>query len=288
MDSPGKYLKKQRELRNLSIKEVSKSIRVKEKFLLAIEEDRYDLLPSPVYVKGFLTIYARYLGLDPNEVTQSYKNYLNSLKLHHTEEVKLEIKKHKKRFLLPLIIFFSILIFTLLLFLWSKFERPSPTNEVNKSPSSDKMPIPIIFPPEQKALETQLGKKEELEEKLKEKRLNEIKEAAFEIIEAAIGTGINIKDERVLLTGQSSEFFCNNQKVYFFTRIKTDKLIKVSHVWLWRDKEFHKIEMEVKPPIWSIYSYLTLRPNYSGDWRVEARYGDKTLKSLNFKALESH
>jgi len=56
MESPGKYLKAERELRNLSLEEVSKSTKIKEDFLKAIEEDRYEFLPPVVYVKGLLTI----------------------------------------------------------------------------------------------------------------------------------------------------------------------------------------------------------------------------------------
>ncbi len=51
----GKYLKRERENRKLSLKEVSKQIKVREPFLKAVEEDRRELLPSVTYVKGFLS-----------------------------------------------------------------------------------------------------------------------------------------------------------------------------------------------------------------------------------------
>jgi cytoskeletal protein RodZ len=41
MESPGKYLKAERELRNLSLEEVSKSTKIKEDFLKAIEEELF-------------------------------------------------------------------------------------------------------------------------------------------------------------------------------------------------------------------------------------------------------
>ena len=76
MESLGKYLKAERESQNLSLKEVSESTRIKERLLNAIEEDRYDLISSPVYVKGFLDAYGRYLGLDSNEIILQYQeNY---------------------------------------------------------------------------------------------------------------------------------------------------------------------------------------------------------------------
>jgi cytoskeletal protein RodZ len=41
MESPGKYLKAERELRNLSLEEVSKSTKIKEDFLKTIEEELF-------------------------------------------------------------------------------------------------------------------------------------------------------------------------------------------------------------------------------------------------------
>jgi cytoskeleton protein RodZ len=76
MESIGKYLKAERESQNISLQEVSESTKIKELLLRALEEDRYDLISSPVYVKGFLDAYARYLGLDSNEIILQYQeNY---------------------------------------------------------------------------------------------------------------------------------------------------------------------------------------------------------------------
>jgi cytoskeletal protein RodZ len=79
MESLGKYLKTERERRNLSLEEAAKSTKIRIQFLRAIEEDRYELLLPSVYVKGFLTQYVRYLGLNPNEVILRYQEYQKSL-----------------------------------------------------------------------------------------------------------------------------------------------------------------------------------------------------------------
>jgi transcriptional regulator with XRE-family HTH domain len=75
-ESLGKYLKKERELRNISLREVSKNTKVKEHLLKAIEEDQYFSLPSHTYIKGFLLSYAKYLGLDPNDVLFRFEGSL--------------------------------------------------------------------------------------------------------------------------------------------------------------------------------------------------------------------
>jgi cytoskeletal protein RodZ len=72
----GKYLKNQRESKKISLREVAKNTRVRERILKAIEEDEHTLLPPATYVKGFLLAYAKYLGLDPNDVLLRYERVL--------------------------------------------------------------------------------------------------------------------------------------------------------------------------------------------------------------------
>ncbi len=79
MESPGKFLKRERETRNISLEEISKFTKVKEHYLKAIEEDQYEFLPAVLYVKGFLSVYAKYLTLNPKDIVLQYENYLKSL-----------------------------------------------------------------------------------------------------------------------------------------------------------------------------------------------------------------
>lgn len=75
-ESLGKVLRREREARNLSLKEAARATKVRERLLRALEEDEHHLLPSPTYVKGFLLAYAKYLGLDSNRVLEHYENAL--------------------------------------------------------------------------------------------------------------------------------------------------------------------------------------------------------------------
>ena len=72
-ESLGKYLKREREAKNVSLIEVAKGTKVREHFLRALEDDQYHLLPSPTYAKGFLLSYARFLGLDVAKVLERYE-----------------------------------------------------------------------------------------------------------------------------------------------------------------------------------------------------------------------
>ncbi len=97
MESPGKFLKKERETRNISLEEISKFTKVKEHYLRAIEEDQYELLPAIPYVKGFLNVYARYLTLNPKEIVLQYENYLKSLIPPETIQLQQAPKKKTAR-----------------------------------------------------------------------------------------------------------------------------------------------------------------------------------------------
>jgi hypothetical protein len=90
-----------------------------------------------------------------------------------------------------------------------------------------------------------------------------------------LGTGIELEGSRLTVVGRGSEFRCENQKVYFYTRIMTPREGKIYHVWRWEGEEFHRIGMVVKSPEWSVYSYITLPPARSGNWKVEVWDGEK-------------
>lgn len=79
MESLGKFLRKERETRNISLEQVSKFTKIKQHHLIAIEEGRPELLPPPPYVKGYLNVYAKYLTLDPKNIVLRYEEYLRSL-----------------------------------------------------------------------------------------------------------------------------------------------------------------------------------------------------------------
>ena len=110
---------------------------------------------------------------------------------------------------------------------------------------------------------------------------------AFQVLEASIGRGIEKEGDRQSLAGKCSEFSSNNQRAYFFTRVKTPKARKITHIWLWEGKEYYHMEIDVKPPAWSVYSYCTFRPQHTGSWRAEARDGDQVLSSLDFRVVQS-
>lgn len=72
MESIGVKMEMERELKGLSIEEVAKETKISSKYLVALENENYEELPGEAYVKAFLRSYSKYLGLDPEEITQKY------------------------------------------------------------------------------------------------------------------------------------------------------------------------------------------------------------------------
>ena len=68
MADVGTRLRDERERRGIGIDEIEAETRIRAKFLLAIEEGRFDVLPGPAYVRAFVRGYAEQLGLDPQEL----------------------------------------------------------------------------------------------------------------------------------------------------------------------------------------------------------------------------
>ena len=63
MKTVGFMLKEAREKKGLTTSQVESTIKIREKFIIAIENDEFSILPSPSYAKGFVRNYAEFLGL---------------------------------------------------------------------------------------------------------------------------------------------------------------------------------------------------------------------------------
>ncbi|MGH0036176.1 MAG: helix-turn-helix domain-containing protein [Myxococcota bacterium] len=71
-DYDGSRLRRARMHRGIEIDQVAAITKINPSYLRFIEDDAYDDLPAPVYVRGFVTAYARAIGLDGPQVAASY------------------------------------------------------------------------------------------------------------------------------------------------------------------------------------------------------------------------
>ncbi|MDA0351383.1 MAG: helix-turn-helix domain-containing protein [Chloroflexi bacterium] len=72
----GARLEDARLSKQLSFEEVERDTRISRRYLEALERGHYEIMPAPVYARGFMRSYADYLGLDPAEAVMSMPAHL--------------------------------------------------------------------------------------------------------------------------------------------------------------------------------------------------------------------
>ncbi|MGB7284409.1 MAG: RodZ domain-containing protein [Candidatus Acidiferrum sp.] len=68
----GERLKREREMREVSLKEVTAATRIGSRFLEALENEQWEKLPGGIFNRGFVRAIARYLGLDEENLLAEY------------------------------------------------------------------------------------------------------------------------------------------------------------------------------------------------------------------------
>lgn len=82
-----------REEKDISLELVAEKTKIQKKFLLAIEDNCWEALPGEVYLRGFLRIYAKYLGLNGQEIVDIYNR---QMKKDTTVDPVTNVKSKKK------------------------------------------------------------------------------------------------------------------------------------------------------------------------------------------------
>ncbi len=140
MASVGQELKRERELRGISLKEIADSTKISLRLLRALEEDRLEILPGKFFIKGIIRAYAKYLGLEEEAVLNMY--YEDSLLQERAMET--ERNKRARRFMFPkdarktiqysLIFIFILLILFAVYYFFPREEESAPIREKTTTP----------------------------------------------------------------------------------------------------------------------------------------------------------
>jgi transcriptional regulator with XRE-family HTH domain len=68
----GEELRREREIRGISLKEIADATKISKRFLDALERNDHKTLPAPVFTRGFVREYSRYVGLNSEEMVNRY------------------------------------------------------------------------------------------------------------------------------------------------------------------------------------------------------------------------
>lgn len=73
MPAFGENLRREREMRGVSLEEIASFTKISRRFLEAIEQDDFAKLPGGIFARSFIRSYVRYLGLDEERVMAEYQ-----------------------------------------------------------------------------------------------------------------------------------------------------------------------------------------------------------------------
>lgn len=90
----GKRLKEAREQRNMSLDDLQEITKIQKRYLIAIEQGNYVIMPGEFYVRAFIRQYAEAVGLDPEEL---FEQYANEIPNAQQEELPGELSRVKSR-----------------------------------------------------------------------------------------------------------------------------------------------------------------------------------------------
>lgn len=142
MSSFGENLRREREMRGVTLKEISAATRIGVRFLEAIESEEFSKLPGGVFNRGFIRAYSRYLGLDEERALAEYQLAAQprpDVDLSRIMTTKLAAPREGPRTPLLAVMVAAVLLGTgYLLFRYSYSAPEQRGNVVNPAPSPPK------------------------------------------------------------------------------------------------------------------------------------------------------
>jgi cytoskeletal protein RodZ len=133
----GQLLRKARLEKGISLEDMQETTKIRKRYLEAIEDGNYKLLPGNFYVRAFIKSYSESVGLDPNEVLQHYRNVIPATQV----DTKVE-PNHRKRSgiktndrwskRITTLVFISFLVFIIVLVYYFADKSNKPADNTNK------------------------------------------------------------------------------------------------------------------------------------------------------------
>ncbi|KFZ43207.1 XRE family transcriptional regulator [Anoxybacillus sp. KU2-6(11)] len=183
MTELGKRLKEAREQRNMSLDDLQQITKIQKRYLIAIEQGNYVIMPGKFYVRAFIRQYAEAVGLDPDEL---FEQYANEIPNAQQEELPGELSRVKSRQLseqgekvlnvLPKILI-GMLAVGIAVVLWFFFQNRT----VNEQPQEQVINKKTEFEQSEQAVEQQPEKQNE--QKTEKKQQEQSSEATIKVVE---------------------------------------------------------------------------------------------------------
>lgn len=92
----GSTLKQTRQRLGLEIREVEDQTKIRIKYLRALENEEWDVLPAPTYVRGYLCAYADLLELDGEVLADEYRRQFEETELQSAQPIGSVLSEHRR------------------------------------------------------------------------------------------------------------------------------------------------------------------------------------------------
>lgn len=143
--SPGAILKRCREFHGFSLEDASETTKIGVSYLKALEEDRVGDFANLTYLKGFLRIYAAYLGLNSDDMARMYDKLHGPAESDNAVETKKVKRLQPLKSLVPLRkLVLPAILFALILVVAAFFNRAPVTPLAPQQPPAVQPPAPSI------------------------------------------------------------------------------------------------------------------------------------------------
>ncbi len=181
----GKLLKEAREQRNMSLDDLQEITKIQKRYLIAIEQGNYVIMPGKFYVRAFIRQYAEAVGLNPDEL---FEQYANEIPNAQQEELPGELSRVKSRQLseqgekvldvLPKILI-GMLAVGVAVVLWFFFQNRT----VNEQPQEQVINEKTEFEQSEQATEQQPEKQNEQKLEKEKEQQEQSSKAMVEVLE---------------------------------------------------------------------------------------------------------
>ena len=143
MSNFGSTFKKGRESKGISLDRIAAETRISTRFLLAIENEEFNLLPGGIFNRGFVRTYAEKVVLDPDQAVADYERLVA---VREPAETATPAPTNRKgdRHLYPVVI--GVLLLIIVIFYVVNREAPNTAQTANpavaNTPASPAEPAP--------------------------------------------------------------------------------------------------------------------------------------------------
>lgn len=318
MQSFGTYLKERRESKNVSLKDISCVTYITERYLDLIEKDEFEKIPGGAYLRGYISSYASFIGIDSHETLERFDSFRRE---KHEAEYKQEalskekVKRNPIMFLSNkgkwVIICSTILILMTLgainlLFrdgkealvvadfhsddgkelqinddIRSKDPQPLETTSYSMSHEETKnLPKEIEYIDSKRLQEVSLLNNQYQEAKKPPR--SSVLTSLPKVLKTAVCT--DVKDKNPF--GKAYSVQWATDRVYVWNLIECEPgLSSIRHIYYFKDKRVSDIALDIRSSRWRTWSYKALSDKrFIGTWRVDITSADgKLLESVQFE-----